>query len=87
MAKNGNKKKKEKSSRENSEFTPRLKNHTKDGITAVIFFVLALFFLMSAFNIAGVAGEFFYEKFYYLLGVGYILLPLLFIIIGYSFIK
>jgi len=64
-----------------------LKSQTKHGILAIIFFVLALFFLMSAFNITGVAGEFIYEKLYYLLGIGYILLPLLLILLGSSFMK
>ena len=66
-----------------------LQAHTKHGILAVIFFVLALFFLMSMppFNIAGVAGQFFYEKLFFLLGVGYILLPTLFILLGVSYIK
>lgn len=66
-----------------------LKTHTKHGIIAVVFFVLALFFLMSMppFNIAGVAGKFIYEKLFYLLGIGYILLPTLFILLGISFIK
>ena len=65
----------------------KLKTETKHGILAVVFFVFALFFLMSSFNMAGVAGEFFYEKLHYLLGVGYILLPALFILLGSSFIK
>lgn len=64
-----------------------LRTETKHGILAVIFFVLALFFLMSAFDMGGVAGEFFYNKFHYLLGVGYVLLPLLFILLGTSFIN
>jgi len=64
-----------------------LKSQTKHGILAIIFFVLALFFLMSAFNITGVAGEFIYEKLYYLFGIGYILLPLLLILLGASFMK
>jgi len=64
-----------------------LKSQTKHGIIAIIFFVLALFFLMSAINIAGVAGSFVYEKLGYLLGVGYILLPALFVMLGFSFIK
>ena len=81
MAKNQNKKKNGK------EYFSGLKSHTKHGIIAVIFFVLALFFLMSAFGLAGVAGEVIYEKLYYLLGVGYILLPLLFILLGISFVK
>lgn len=84
MAKNQNEKRNDK---KNSAVG--LKDHTKHGIVAVIFFVFALFFLMSMppFSIAGVAGEFTYEKLFYLLGVGYILLPTLFILLGVSFIK
>jgi S-DNA-T family DNA segregation ATPase FtsK/SpoIIIE len=64
-----------------------LKTQTKHGIIAVVFFVLAVFFLMSYFDAAGVAGIFVYEKLYLLLGVGYILLPTLLILLGSSFIK
>ncbi|TSC78082.1 MAG: putative cell division FtsK/SpoIIIE [Parcubacteria group bacterium Gr01-1014_24] len=64
-----------------------LKTQTKHGIMAVIFFVLALFFLMSAFEMTGVAGEFIYEKLNYLLGIGYALLPALFVLLGSSFVK
>ena len=64
-----------------------LTSRTKYEITSIIFFVLALFLLMAMFNITGVAGRFVYEKFYYLLGVGYILLPALLVALGYSFIK
>ena len=67
--------------------TNKLKTETKHSILAIVFFVLALFFLMSAFNVAGVAGKFFYENLHYLLGVGYILLPSLFILLGSSFLK
>src|SRR3989344_63212 len=81
MAKNGNRKKNEK------ENLPKLKTETKHGIKAVVFFVFALFFLMSAFNVAGVAGRFTYEKLNYLLGIGYILLPALFVLLGSSFLK
>src|SRR3989344_6963439 len=66
---------------------PRIKTETKHGVLAVIFFVLALFFLMSLIGIAGVAGEFFYEKLHFLLGVGYILLPILFVLLGVSYLK
>ena len=64
-----------------------LKIQTKHGIMAVIFFVAALFFLMSAFDITGVAGKFIYDKLFYLMGLGYVLLPTLFVILGYSFLK
>ncbi len=77
------KKKKE----ERKEPANRLKTQTKHGIVAVIFFVFALFFLMSAFDVTGVAGKFLYEKLFYLLGIGYILLPALFVLLGSSFLK
>lgn len=82
MAKNGTKKKK------TDEFeTSGLESHTKNGIFAIIFFVLALFFLMAWFDMAGVAGKFTYEKSNLLLGVGYVLLPALFLMLGSSFVK
>ena len=81
MAKNGNKKKFD--DKENFG----LKNQTKHVILAIVFFVLALFFLMSAFDVTGVAGKFIYEKLYFLLGFGYILLPALLLILGYSFVR
>ena len=80
MAKNGNEKKERKTS-------SGLKTQTKHGIIAIIFFVLAVFFLMAYFDLAGKAGIFLYEKLNYLLGVGYILLPILCILLGVSFIK
>ncbi len=64
-----------------------LKTETKHGIVAIVFFVLAIFLLMSYFDGAGVAGRFIYEIIDALLGVGYILLPALFLMLGYSFIK
>jgi S-DNA-T family DNA segregation ATPase FtsK/SpoIIIE len=64
-----------------------LKTQTKHGIVAVIFFVLALFFLMSYFSIAGKAGAFVYEKLNLLLGLGYVLFPALLILLGASFMK
>src|SRR3989339_1026555 len=84
MAKNGNGKKGDKYEK---KFTSGLKTQTKHGIIAVIFFVLALFFLLTYFDIAGVAGLFIFEKLEYLLGVGYILLPTLLVLLGSSFIK
>ena len=81
MAKNGSKKKGSK------ESGSRLQSHTKHGILTIVFFVLALFLLLSRFDMAGVAGEFIYEKLHFLLGVGYILLPALFILLGSSFLK
>lgn len=85
MAKNGNKKKDGRESLQEKKMG--LKTQTKNVITAVVFFVAAIFFFMSYFDMTGVAGKFIYEKLYYLLGVGYILLPAILILLGYSFVK
>ncbi len=73
--------------KEKNQEGPGLKSNTKHGIMAIVFFVLALFFLMSAFDMTGIAGKFIYEKLYYLLGVGYILLPALLVLLGSSFVR
>jgi S-DNA-T family DNA segregation ATPase FtsK/SpoIIIE len=82
--------KKKKTSPKNTlkeEKNPRLKTETKHGIWAIIFFVLALFLLMSKFDIAGPAGNFLKNIFSNLLGIGDILLPVLFVLLGSSFVK
>ena len=81
MAKDGNNRK------NNYKENYGLKSQTKHVIIAIVFFVLALFLLMSKFNMAGVAGVFIDEKIHFLLGIGDILLPALFILLGTSFIK
>src|SRR3989338_10755359 len=71
----------------NDKKSSGLKSQTKHGIMAVVFFVFALFFLISKFNMAGIAGEFVYEKMHFLLGIGYILLPALLILLGFSYME
>ncbi|MEI8174319.1 MAG: DNA translocase FtsK 4TM domain-containing protein [bacterium] len=78
--------KKENEKKDSKEFIG-LKTNTKHMIVAIVLFVFALFFLMSAFDATGIAGKFIYGKLYYLLGFGYILLPALLILIGSSFLK
>ena len=88
MIKNGNGKKNERDRKNDKKNSAGLKTQTKHGIIAVIFLVLALFFLMSYVGVAGKAGIFIYDIFKMLLGtIGYFLLPTLFILLGYSFIK
>jgi S-DNA-T family DNA segregation ATPase FtsK/SpoIIIE len=75
-----------KQSREKEALTA-IKTETMHGIWAILFFVIALLLLMAYFNAAGVAGYFFRQVFVYLLGVGYILLPTLFLLLGSSFLN
>ena len=64
-----------------------IKEETRYGIWVVICFVLALFFILSAFEKAGPVGKFFHNIFKYILGVGFFLLPFGFTLLGLSFIK
>ena len=85
MAKN--EKGKKKSMKNETKIGSGLKTQTKHGIIAVVFFVLAIFFLMAKFSVAGPVGNFFNTEIKLLLGVGDILLPILFLLLGISFIK
>ncbi len=64
-----------------------IKEETKHGIYALISFVLALFFVLGAFHGAGRAGIFFYTLFHFLFGWGYALVPILFLLLGISFVR
>lgn len=90
-SKNDTKKDKSKDA-ENSE--PRLQQETLQGIVAILFFVLGVFFTLSAFkdsdgnNLAGFVGTKSYSIFHdYLFGIGYYILPIVFFILCISFFK
>lgn len=74
-----------------SEFQTVLGMHighdTKNSIIGILFFVLAILFALSAFNLGGVAGKFLYKNLKSVLGVGYALLPILFLLLGSSSYK
>jgi hypothetical protein len=69
------------------ESNSSLKDETRYSIYAVISFLIALFFVFAAFHGAGVAGNVLYGFFRGLVGVGYILLPLVCVLLGVSFIQ
>ncbi len=64
-----------------------LSTETKHSIWAVVMFALVLFLLLSYVGSAGRAGDLIENIFYKLFGVGYILIPVLFGLLGISFIK
>lgn len=64
-----------------------IKKETLQGVIAIILFVIAIFSILSPFHKAGFVGDYAYTIFKNLLGVGYFLLPLLFIMLGISFLK
>ncbi len=64
-----------------------LKEETRHAVLAVVMLFFALFFILTLFGGAGVAGAFCYSLFTKLFGVGYFLVPVIFILLGISFIK
>jgi S-DNA-T family DNA segregation ATPase FtsK/SpoIIIE len=75
------------------QFWKDLKKETTQAVFAIIFFILALLSILSAFhndvgrNIAGPVGQYFYLIVHQLLGVGYFLLPLFLILIAVEFLR
>lgn len=65
----------------------QLKEKTLHGIAAVSLFVIAAFFILSAINLGGKAGEYTLNIFTELFGIGYYLIPITLTILGISFFK
>lgn len=66
---------------------PLLKAETRSSALGIVFFVLAIFFMFARFGFAGIAGTFVYDELTKLLGFGFFLLPLLFVLLGVSFMR
>jgi S-DNA-T family DNA segregation ATPase FtsK/SpoIIIE len=64
-----------------------IKSETKQGIMAVIFFVLAAIFTLASLAKAGWVGDKIYHLLSILLGIGYFLIPLFFFLLSVSFLK
>ncbi len=60
-------------------------SYVKNTVLSLVFFVLFLFFSLSAIGLGGSFGRFTYKSFSYLFGYGYYLLPLLFLIQSYFY--
>lgn len=64
----------------------RLHHETKKSVWAIIFGGIAVILLLARFKDAGPAGNFFYDVFEALFGVGYYLLPLIFLMMAAAFL-
>ena len=64
-----------------------LREETRHSIWGILFFVFALFIVLSFFKSAGPAGAFFYGVFNSFFGIGYFLLPVLLVVLGISFMR
>lgn len=62
-----------------------LKDETIHGIIALVFLVISIFLLIGGFGKAGPVGNSFYNFFKNLFGLGYWLIPILFLILSISF--
>lgn len=74
------KKKIKKSEEKESIFS--LEPETKQTVYAILLFVLAIFFALSSMGAAGIVGDKVYAGLSFLFGVGYFLIPILFIILS-----
>ncbi len=81
------KRKKQARGEEEAGGPPSLKlisRETTNTILGIFSIVLSIFFLLAAFNAGGRAGAFTYEVLAYLTGVGYYLLPIVFLLVALS---
>jgi S-DNA-T family DNA segregation ATPase FtsK/SpoIIIE len=93
MSKADKKKKGKISDDDNVSAMSHIQKETWQGILAILFFVLTIFFILSSPDIfggtgrAGLAGEFSFKVFSFLFGKGYYILPVLFLILSVSFFR
>ena len=64
-----------------------LEDQTKKAILAIIFFSFAVITLLSTLHKAGPFGELLFRSFNYLFGWGYFILPIVFLLMTYEFLK
>lgn len=64
-----------------------VKPETKKAVLAVVFGLLALFFIFASFGMAGLAGEKSYQLFHWLFGEGFYVLPLALAALAFSFLR
>ncbi len=83
----GRKTKKQEAEEKEGGVLTGLKQETLEGISAIVFIIVAVFLMLARFEKAGFVGEFVYSIFTRLLGVGYYLLPLALFVLGISFLK
>src|SRR3989344_549883 len=85
---------KKKNKNSNKGFSPnfgsfenfQLHHETKKSVWAVIFSTIAIILFLARFRNAGPVGSFFYDIFEWLFGVGYYLLPAIFLVMAGVFL-
>ncbi len=64
-----------------------IREETKNSVWFVIFLGLFVIFLLAGFKKAGIAGRGLYDGLSYLLGLGYFLIPTIFLLLSISFFR
>ena len=86
-----NKPPKEKKKRNGSEDKPSLfaqvKPETRQGILAVVFFLISILTVLASLGYAGLVGTKIFTSLSYLFGDGYYLLPVMFLLLSISFLR
>ncbi|MFZ2038555.1 MAG: DNA translocase FtsK 4TM domain-containing protein [Minisyncoccia bacterium] len=65
----------------------QIKQETRQGILAVVFFLLSILTVLASLNYAGLVGTKIYSSLSYLFGDGYYLMPVMFLLLGISFLR
>lgn len=73
--------------RKQKGFLRNLPPETIQGVSAIVFCVLAIFTTLAVWDKAGVVGHYTFRGLSYLLGVGYYLLPLIFVVLALTFLR
>ena len=71
----------------NGNLLSQISAETKQAVFGIIFFVLATLSILSSFHKSGVVGNKIYDALAKLLGIGYFLIPFLFLLLGISFLR
>ncbi|MDE2213483.1 MAG: hypothetical protein KGJ34_03095, partial [Patescibacteria group bacterium] len=66
---------------------PRVPSHTARAILCVLLIAIAILLTLAPFGAAGAAGADAYTGLLYLLGLGYFIVPLLFLILGLAALR
>lgn len=80
-------KKKKSSGRHVPRISVSVRSDTKRSMIGIVFFILAVFFTLSAYNIAGPVGDTIFQWLSMFLGAGYVFVPLLLFLLGLSLMR
>ncbi len=78
---------KRESTKEKRKSKPSIKEETRRGIWSLIFFVLAIFTLLTLFGKGGIGGGYYRQGLHAVFGIVFYILPIIFAVLGMTFAK